>query len=381
MSGASVGGLVRKPLRNLGLLQVRHVGRVRHGAARGTVARVYREVEHDFGVLAPPVALHAPAPEVLAAVWMMLREAMLVPGRSDRAAREAVAAAVSVANACPFCVTIHSSTLDALSPAGDGASIAADRLEDAADPRLRALGTWARVGAYRPAAEAAADPADGGGPAFADEQERAELVGVAVTLHYLNRMVNVFLGEMPLPPGAPAAMLGPVTKVLIGLIRGGARRTGSPGASLDLLPEAPSAADLDWARGSLPIAGAFARATAAIEEAGRRSVPEAARELLLARLEAWDGRPPPLQSGWIDQALEPLAAAERGPGRLVLLVALASYRVDDAVIAGFREYNSADDALIGATAWASLAAARSAGIRLAAAAERTADEADEAAAP
>lgn len=35
-------------------------------------------------MLAPPVALHSPAPEVLAASWVMMREILIVPGTVDR---------------------------------------------------------------------------------------------------------------------------------------------------------------------------------------------------------------------------------------------------------------------------------------------------------
>ena len=80
----------------LGLTQVRYVSPVRRLAARGLAGRVYEQVEREFGVLAPSVALHSPAPEVLAASWLMLREVLLVTSNVDRAAKEAVAATVSL---------------------------------------------------------------------------------------------------------------------------------------------------------------------------------------------------------------------------------------------------------------------------------------------
>jgi len=185
-----------------------------------------------------------------------------------------------------------------------------------------------------------------------------------VALNYLNRMVNVFLGDKPLPPGAPAAMLGPVTRVLVGLIRGAARRVEGPGASLELLPEAPPAADLGWAEGSPAISGAFARASAALDTAAEAVVPDAVRELVLSELAAWDGRPVPLASSRYTDAVNTLKESERGAGRLALLVALASYRVDDGVVAGFRRFRDDDKALLETAAWASLAASREAGVRL-----------------
>src|SRR4051794_40035248 len=103
------GSLLHKALRR-SLDQIRYVTPVRAPAADDTVARVYQQVERDFGMLAPPVALHSPAPGPLAACWMMLRESLLADGQVQRGAKEAVAAAVSVANSCPYCVTVHAAT-------------------------------------------------------------------------------------------------------------------------------------------------------------------------------------------------------------------------------------------------------------------------------
>jgi hypothetical protein len=68
------GMLARKALRR-SLDQIRYVSAVRPAAAQGLVARVYGKVERDFGMLAPPVALHSPAAGPLAACWLMLRDA------------------------------------------------------------------------------------------------------------------------------------------------------------------------------------------------------------------------------------------------------------------------------------------------------------------
>src|SRR3954447_754866 len=111
-------GVLRPVLGMLGLTQIRHVAPVRRGQATGLVARVYRQVEADFGVLAPPIALHACAPQTLAAAWVLLRESLVVPGTVSRVDKEAVAAAVSRQNACPYCVTIHGSVMTRLGARG-----------------------------------------------------------------------------------------------------------------------------------------------------------------------------------------------------------------------------------------------------------------------
>jgi AhpD family alkylhydroperoxidase len=329
---------------------VRQVAPVPPGAADGLVAEVYQQCSRDFGMLAPPVTLHSPAPDVLAAAWSMLRETLVAPGKLDRAAKEAIAAAVSVSNSCPYCVDVHSTTLHGLARGRDVAAIAADRAHAVADRRLREIAGWARATGLRATA----------GPPPVPPSQGPEAVGVAVVFHYLNRMVNVFLTESPFPPGAPAAVRAGIQRLAGRLMRPLARAPREPGASLALLPAAPLPADLAWAAGSPPVAGAFARAAAAVDAAAG-SVPQPVRELLAGRLAGWDGRPAGPSRAWVDAATAGLTAADRPAGRLALLTALASYQVDQSVIEEFRQGSRGDAALVELTAWASLAAARRVG--------------------
>ncbi|MEU9835300.1 carboxymuconolactone decarboxylase family protein [Streptosporangium sp. NPDC048047] len=357
------------------LIQVRHVSPVRPGAARGLVARVYRQLEDDFGVLAPPVMLHSPSPEALAASWTMLRESLLAAGRTGRAEREAVAAAVSAANACPYCTGVHTGTLHGLLPPARAAGAAGD-------PAVAEATEWARATATRERALRHAAPL----PA----ERTAELAAVAVTFHYLNRMVNVFLDDSPMPPRLPEGARRPLERLLGRLMLPAARRAAVPGASPALLPAAPPAdrpygpslsygpdpaggeprpADLRpapgpygveaaWADAVPHFADAFARASAAAGDYGRRSVPRRVRELVAAELAAWDGGPTGLSRAWATAAADRLPAAERPAGRLALLTALASHQVDRTVVEEFRGAGAGDRELVELTSWAALAAAR-----------------------
>jgi AhpD family alkylhydroperoxidase len=336
------GKLVQIGLRGLSTVQVRQVSAVPYEAAEGDVARVYRELERDFGVLAPPVILHAPAPDVLAACWLMLREVLLVPGSAPRAWKEAVCTAVSKSNECPFCITMHDSMLTNLVGYREG---------EIADPDSRAAAGWAAANTS-PGAEVAAPFTAG---------QTAEMVGTAVVMQYLNRMVNIFLGEVPLPPGAPRSALSVVRRVLVWLIKSAERAGPRPGASLDLLPAAELPEDLSWAAGSAAIAGAYARSAAVIDEAGRRSVPVAVRELVRAHLAGWDGRSVGPSRAWVEEAVAELPVPERPAGRLALLTAMASYQIDQTAIDEFRATAPEDRAMTDLTAWASLTAARRTG--------------------
>jgi hypothetical protein len=349
-------------LGQLGLVQVRYVSPVRRGAARGLVGQVYGQVEQEFGILAPSLALHSPAPQVLAACWLMLRETLLVAGKVDRAAKEAVATTVSLGNTCPWCTTVHSTMLSGLA---EGLDVKDSPAESIADPRLREVTTWARD----------CRTEDG---AFLHEPaclvgEAPELIGTAVLFHYYNRMVNVFLTEVPLPPGAPKMALGPVMWILDRRMRPAAVRAHQSGTSLGLLPAAALPSDLSWAAGNPLTVDAFARGCAAIEAAGARSVPPSVRDLVMAELENWHGEPRGPSRAWAEDAVAALPAPDRPAGRLALLTALASFQVDRSVVRTFRASQPADSTLVELTAWASLAAARRVGtwIPLGAVADRS----------
>jgi hypothetical protein len=325
------------------LAQIRYVSPVLPDVADGLVARVYAQAERDFGLVAAPLVLHSPAPQALAAAWLMLRETLLATGSAARQEKEVVAAAVSVANECPYCVAVHSATVRGLIGASVPADLAAGRFGDIADPGLRDIAVWA-ASTGRPGAAAPAPVPAGSFP---------ELAGVAVTFHYLNRMVSIFLPESPLPPLTPKPMGGWVMGMLASAMLAPAP---VPGASLDLLPDAPLPAEFSWAAGQPPVAGAFARAAAAIEKAGQDVVPEPVRDMVLDQLRGWDGRPPDMNPGWAQKLAASLAVADRPAGRLALLAAFAPYQVtrDD-----IREVkNTWSEALIGLTSWASMAVAR-----------------------
>jgi AhpD family alkylhydroperoxidase len=323
--------LVRLAVRR-SLNDTRYVRVVKRRHADGLVAAVYRQVERDFGMLAPPTAVHSASPDALAASWLILRETLLADGLADRASKEAVATGVSVANSCPYCEDVHGMTLAAIPGAADGS----------------ALIEWARGTATATEAELPPGP-----PEWAPE-----LIGVALTFQYHNRVANVFLRDSPFPAHVPLAARPRARRVLGGVLRPAARGGPPPGESLDLLPPAPLPGDLDWAGSRQVVADAFARAYAATEAAGIRSVPAGVRALVHGRLSTWDGQAPGLSRSWVDESTAGLPATERPAGRLALLVAFASYQIDESVVDDFRRIEPDDAALIELVSWASMVAAR-----------------------
>jgi len=326
------------------LAQIRYVSPVLPGTAGGVVASVYAQAETDFGMVAPPLALHSPAPVLLAASWAMLRETLLVTGQADRVEKEVVAAAVSAANTCPYCVAVHTAAAQDLIPGLDAAGIATGNL---ANPLLKEIAGWARSSG-RPGVSQSAPPGS-----------FAELAGVAVTFQYLNRMVTIFLPESPLPPMTPKGVGGWVMGMLASAMTSA---TPVPGDSLELLPDAPLPGEFSWAARDSRIAAALGGAAAAIEEAAAQVITPPVRELVAARLRTWDGRPPGPSRDWADEAVAQLDEADRPAGRLAVLTALAPYQVGKADVGDFRSAAKAgDDAVVSLMSWASMAAARTVG--------------------
>jgi AhpD family alkylhydroperoxidase len=269
--------------------------------ADGLVAHVYTQVKKDMGLLPDvpePFSMHAPAPQILAGVWGVFRESLLA-GRVRRAIKEAVATAVSESNQCPWCVDAHSVVLYAT---GNGATIKAVLRHDpqqASDAELQAVVRWA-LSTRTPDAPLLANPP------FAS-QVAAEMVGTAITFHYLNRMVNVLLVPTHLPrnPWVKGAM----KRALGWLYTSSAHKAHIPGAALELLPDAPLPTDLAWAESAPNVAGAFARFAAVVEEAGTAALSPEVRALVHRRLLAWRGEDTGLGRKWVKQAVEGLDEA------------------------------------------------------------------------
>ncbi|MFJ9829572.1 carboxymuconolactone decarboxylase family protein [Streptomyces sp. NPDC101160] len=329
--------LVRIMLRG-SLKQIRHIAAVPHTEARGLVAEVYAQARREFGVVAPPLALHSPAPEALAASWLLLRETLLAESRVSRAAKEAVATAVSRANDCSYCVEVHEATLETLSGAGAHGALAE-----------RVFG-----GDTGPAGEE---------PLPFDAADAPEILGTAVTFHYLNRMVRLFLPDSPVPDAAPAAGRGPVMRMVARAMRPDTGTAVVPGASLNLLPAAPLPAGLGWARPNPAVADALARAVASVDYAAERWIPESVRELLHTELAAHDGTTPGPSRAWLAAATAGLTAEHLPAGRLALLIALNPHQITDADITEFRAAHPGDRELVELASWAALTAAVGIGAR------------------
>jgi AhpD family alkylhydroperoxidase len=311
-------------------LMIRHLAHPPRPPSDELGRAAWVEMAREFAA-APPLTVHAAQPEVLAAVWAVLRETVLVPGTVPREVKEAIATTVSAVNTCSYCVDVHGMFRRAAHHAG--ATSEAD---------LAAAVAWAH------ACRSPEDPRLAA-PAFSREQA-PEAVGTAAAFTYINRIVTVLLDESPFPRGV-RFLRGPLSRIAGRFLARTVDRPLVPGAAVARLPAVELPLALAWARPQPAIATAFAQLGAATDRAVAPVMPLAARQRVVTVLAEWRGEDPPFGRVWLDEAVVGLATEDLAAARLAVLTALAPERVTAEDVATFAADQPGDAALVALLAW------------------------------
>ena len=86
----------------LSVQTMRYVSAVPNRKANGLTGEVYQMIREDF-FKNGSLTSRSKVPEVMAAIWTLGREAMLVEDRVDRTTKDAISAVLSQRNDCPYC--------------------------------------------------------------------------------------------------------------------------------------------------------------------------------------------------------------------------------------------------------------------------------------
>ena len=326
---------------------ISYVEVVSPAAASGTLAEIYGQIRRDFGAVPDPFLLHSASPRLLGGVWAACRET-LVAGRAPRHLTELVATVVSQINSCSYCVDAHTTMLRADGRGALAGSLLGGVEREKLDVQARGLAAWA--GATRsPGAAVLADPPF-------DAKLAPELIGTAVAFHYINRMVTILASPSPFP--GPRALRPVTARIAPRLFARAVKRPKDAGDSLRFVEQARLPEDMGWAKGSPPVAAAFAGFMAAIEDERREAAGDDACAVVETRVGAWRGEDPEVSRAWVETAIGDLSEPEAAAARLALLTALAPHQIDDAVVAAYRRREPADRRLLALLAWSSAQAAR-----------------------
>ena len=324
---------------------MKYVSAVPSHEASGLTKRVYDMIAKDFFVNGS-LTSRSRVPEILAAIWTVGRESMLVDDELDRTTKEAICAVMSNINDCPYCGDMLISLVHAGNK-HDAASALMDSQFDAIkDPILRSQLSWVH---------AIASPGENPLPAmpFTDDQ-LPELLASMMSMSDINRYSHVVMD------GSPITATGNIQKLALRWFGTELKATkvnsARPGTTLSLLPAAELPEDLAWAKPNPRIADAVARWVAAVErEAGKVISPEV-RECVKVNLANWHGEVMPLSARWVDKEVSTLTGNDQAIARLTLLLAKAPYQVSQNVVEPLLYLEEED--LIRVLAWASYIGSR-----------------------
>lgn len=240
---------------------IRHITPIDPGEAEGVIAEVARQGQADLGAVGATFSMLTPAPELLTAMWALLRESLLVGGPEERAAKEVVALAVAVKNSCRFCIDAHGVMLHAL-----GEHELAETLSEGGTPREHAeLAEW--IEHPRP-----------DGPFEAEAAPR--FIGTLLVFEFITRMLKVMATNAS-PHPSMSTKLG--RSVASRMVRNAVRRRLEPGLSLPLLEDRPAWLEEVWPGLDLSVPAWAGDSPSGRAYAQLRAVASCGRDLLSER--------------------------------------------------------------------------------------------------
>ena len=335
----------------LSVQTMRHVSAVGTREAQGQTRVVYDMIREDF-FKNGSLTSRSRVPELMAAIWSAGREAMLVPDKVDRTTKDAISAVLSQINDCPYCEDMLISLVHAGGQHDTAGEIFAGSRFDEQDDLLRRRLEW--VGAVATASDEELPEIP-----FTAEQ-LPEVIGTLMAMSDINRFSHVVMAGSPVSAPLGLRWVKALALRLFGSELEATRGVAlEPGRALSLLPASSLPADMQWARFNPRVADAVARYAAAVEREGSRVISAKSREVILSALRRWNGEPMPLDSRWIEEDIKVLSADEdRAIARLAVVVAKASYRVTDQMVADVLGESKDQERFIRILAWSSSAAAR-----------------------
>ena len=169
------------------------------------------------------------------------------------------------------------------------------------------------------------------------KESKPEIMGKVVFYHYINRIVNVFLGKNPLPSNRPC--FSGILKVVAGrLFSSVVNRPKTLGDSLKFLPQADLPSEFSWAKGKSNISEAFARFASVFEEIGNAIIDPKVRICVEEYIDYWMGKNPGINKNWVKLPIKKLTGPNRIATQLALLTAIKPYQVDEKLVLDYKNY-------------------------------------------
>ena len=342
---------------SLSLKTMRYVDAVSSKDAGPLVREIYDQIAEDFFINGS-LTSRSKVPGVLAAIWILGREAILVDDRIDRTTKEAMAATVSSINDCPYCGDMLVSLVHAGDRADDARRILQDEEDLIEDPTLRERLQWVRSVATVGSTPPASVP-------FTSEQ-LPEAISTIMAMNDINRFSHIVMDGSPV--NAPLGLKS-IKQFALGIFGNELRTTHMqplvPGRSFHLTPPAELPDDMRWASGNARISRALAQWAATVEHEASGVVPADIQDFVHHNLRQWRFEPMPMSRRWVEEELGELKGEARSIAKLALLLAKAAYQVDEKLVKEVIGPNADQERFIRVLAWCSFTASRYVGSHIA----------------
>jgi len=172
-------------------MDIKYIRYISKKGATGKLREIYRHIELNFGQLVEPLVLHSLNEELLAGVWAILYETVLIENKVKRSIKETIATCESEINKCNYCADAHSimiiGTENKLQHNIQSVKDGKSELKTKEDKLI----LWALNNLNLNDDIILSPPFN--------KSERPEIIGTAVLFYYINRMVNIFALDTPLP--------------------------------------------------------------------------------------------------------------------------------------------------------------------------------------
>ena len=166
-------------------MQINHIKHIKKKDAKGKLNEIYKDIILNFGKLVEPFALHSINEKLIAGVWAMLYETMLIDTNIDRKTKENIAICISEINKCQYCADAHS--IMAYNKSGQFKS----KEPTISNEKDNQLNLWSLNNHGFNSFIVV-------NPPFT-KNEAPEIIGTSVLFHYINRMVSLFANNTPFP--------------------------------------------------------------------------------------------------------------------------------------------------------------------------------------
>jgi len=313
--------------------------------AQGSMKEINRQVDKDFGLVGP-LSLSTPSERVHAVRWVTAREAFVVETNVKRAIKETVATVTAQINKCPYCEDVHGASISSSGDNDIAKALANNTWQSLKNKRTKAIIEWS-LNTRNPKAEIIQNP-----PFSA--QEAPEIIGTALTFHSVNRLVNIFLDDSPLPgilgkSFIKKAALNMASKTLF---KSMVIKKAVPGDALEFIEDYPIPEHFSWANAVPAYVKGLAAEEKLLEKIEQEIIPIKSAQLFKEKVNSWNGEEMPLGRAWLNQILSDLDENERPVTKLMFLAALAPYTITETDIKDFRKVKPTDKDLLEVSYWA-----------------------------